>query len=71
MPFHTMTTKGKSFHLGKMQKREFEYLQNKISDYPVLAMTNLQWPFELETDANRHAFRAILMQGGSPRCYHS
>jgi hypothetical protein len=70
-PLHAITAKGKRFHWGKTQQRAFEDLKKKINDAPVLAMPNLQRPFELETDASGYALGAVLMQGGRPVCYHS
>jgi hypothetical protein len=44
-PLHAITAKGKRFHWGKTQQREFEDLKKKISDAPVLVMPNLQVTF--------------------------
>jgi hypothetical protein len=48
-PLHAITTSGKSFQWGKGQQRAFEELKKKISQAPVLALPNLQQPFEVET----------------------
>lgn len=42
-----------------------------INNALVLAMPNLQRPFELEIDASGYALGALLMQGGRPLYYHS
>jgi hypothetical protein len=41
-PLHAIISKGKSFHWGETQKREFEDSKNKINDSLVLVMLNLQ-----------------------------
>ena len=45
-------------------------MKKKINDAPVLAMPNLQRPFEMETNASGYALGTILMHGGGPVCYH-
>jgi len=70
-PLHSIISKGKRFHWGKTQKREFEYLKNKISDAIVLSMPNIQRPFEIDIYVSGYALGAVLMQGGMPMCYHS
>jgi hypothetical protein len=46
-------------------------LKEKISTAPVLALSNLQQPFEIETDASGYAMGVELMQYRKPICYHS
>jgi hypothetical protein len=46
-------------------------LKEKISTAPVLTLLNLQWPFEIETDASGYAMGAVLMEYRKPICYHS
>jgi hypothetical protein len=46
-------------------------LKEKISTTPVLALSNLQQPFEIEIDANRYTMGVVLMQYHKPICYHS
>jgi hypothetical protein len=55
---------------GKQQK-DFDTLKEKINIAPILALPNLQQPFEIETNANRYAMGAILMQYRKPICYQS
>jgi hypothetical protein len=45
-------------------------LKENISTAPVLALSNLQHPFEIETYASGYAMGAILMQYRKPICYH-
>eukprot|EP00253_Pinus_taeda_P021102 PITA_21102 len=53
------------------QQNSFETLKEKISTVPVLALPDLQQPFEIETDANGYAMGVALMQQTKPICYHS
>jgi hypothetical protein len=54
---------------GKKQKA-FNTLKEKISTTPILALLNLQQPFEMETDANEYTMGVVLMQYRKPICYH-
>lgn len=71
VPLHAITTSGKSFQWGKWQQKAFNELKKKISEAPVLALPNLQLPFEVETDASGYAMGDVLMQGIGHVCYHS
>jgi hypothetical protein len=55
---------------GKKQK-SFDTLKGNISTSPVLALPNLQQPFDIKTNANRYAMGVVLMQYRKPICYHS
>jgi hypothetical protein len=46
-------------------------LKEKISSAPTLALSNLQKPFDIETDASGYAMGAVLMQYCKPIYYHS
>jgi len=46
-------------------------LKEKISKTPLLALPNLQKPFEIETDTSDYAMGIVLMQHDKPICYHS
>jgi len=46
-------------------------LKEKISTAPVLALPDLQRPFEIQTDASDYAMGVVLTQHGKPICYHS
>jgi hypothetical protein len=60
----------KSSQWGKNQQKAFDKIKTKISQALVIALPNLQNPFEVETDASEYAMGAVLMQGGRPVCYH-
>ena len=59
------------FQWGGKQHKAFNTLKEKISTEPVLALPNLQRPFEIETNASDYATGVVLMQHGKPICYHS
>jgi hypothetical protein len=70
-PLHALTSVKQVFQWGGKQQKAFETLKEKISTAPVLALPDLQQPFEIQTDASRYAMGAVLMQRGKPICYHS
>ena len=45
-------------------------MKEKISTKPVLALPDLQQPFEIQTDEREYAMGEVLMQRGKPICYH-
>jgi hypothetical protein len=45
-------------------------LKEKISTAPVLALPNLQQPFDIEIDASGYTMGVVLMQYCRPICYH-
>ena len=55
---------------GKQQKA-FDALKEKIYTAQVLALSDLQQPFEIEINASGYAMGAILMQKRKPICFHS
>eukprot|EP00253_Pinus_taeda_P017619 PITA_17619 len=59
------------FQWGGRQQKSFETLKEKISTAPVLALLDLQKPFEIEIDASNYAMGDVLMQQKKPICYHS
>jgi hypothetical protein len=61
-PLHAITSSGKRFQSGKNQKKAFDEIKIKIIQAPVLALPNLQNPFEVEADASGYAMVAVLMQ---------
>ena len=60
-----------TFQWGGKQQKDFDTLKENISIAPVLALSNLQQTFEIETDASGYAMGAVLMQYRKPICYHS
>ena len=70
-PLYTLTSLKNNFQWEGKQQKYFNILKEKISTAQVLALSNLQQPFEIETDANGYAMGEILMQYRKPICYHS
>jgi hypothetical protein len=60
-----------TFQWGGKQQKSFDTLKENIITTPILSLPNLQQPFDIETDANRYAMGAVLMQYCKPICYHS
>ena len=56
--------------MGRQRKKSFNTLKEKINTTPVLALPDLQQPFEIETDASGYSMGAVLMQHKKPICYH-
>jgi hypothetical protein len=69
-PLHVLTSVKNTFQWGGKKQKYFDTLKEKIIIAPVLALSNLQQDFEIETDASRYAMGAILMQYRKPICYH-
>jgi hypothetical protein len=69
-PLHALTSVKNTFQCGGKQQKTFGTLKENISTTPVLALLNLQQPFEIEIDANGYAMGEILMQYRNLICYH-
>jgi hypothetical protein len=67
---HALTSVKNTFQWGGKKQKDFDTLKEKISTALVLTLSNLQQPFEIETDAIRYAMGAVLMQYRNPICYH-
>jgi hypothetical protein len=48
--------------MGGKQKKDFETLKEKITIAPALALSYLQHPFEIQTNARGYAMGEVLMQ---------
>jgi hypothetical protein len=53
-PLHALTSVKNTFQWGGKQQKAFDSLKENINTTPVLALSNLQQPFEIETDANSY-----------------
>ena len=70
----TQVTKGGAkakFFWYESQQKAFIELKDRLYTSPVLALPDLQKPFEVETDASDYAIGAVLTQHGHPVAYHS
>ena len=65
-PLHDLTSVNKVFQWEGKEKKSFDTLEEKKSMAPVLALPNLQKPFEIETDASGYAMGPVLMQHKKP-----
>ena len=70
-PLHALTGLKHEFKWGGKQQKAFDTLKEKISTAPVLALSDLQHPFEIEIDANDYAMGTVLTKNSKPICYHS
>ena len=68
---HALTSVKNTFQWEGRQQKSFDTLKWKINIAPVLSLSNLQQPFEIEIDANRYTMGVVLMQYRKPICYHS
>jgi hypothetical protein len=59
------------FVWGKEQQRAFDDLKHRLCSTLVLSFTDVQQPFEIETDAFDYAMGTVLTQHGHPVAYHS
>jgi hypothetical protein len=69
-PLHALTSVKNTFQWGGKQQNAFNTLKENIGTTPVLSLSNLQQPFEIEIDANGYTMGAVLMQYHKPICYH-
>jgi hypothetical protein len=70
-PLHALTSVKNTFQWEGKKKKSFNILKENISTTPVLALSNIQQPFEIKTDAKIFTMDAILMQYCKPICFHS
>ncbi|GJP35226.1 hypothetical protein CLOM_g19734 [Closterium sp. NIES-68] len=61
-PLTDLLQKGTSYEWGEKQQATFEALKTLLMSPPVLRITDLEWPFEVITDASDIPIRAVLMQ---------
>nr|CAD1826014.1 unnamed protein product [Ananas comosus var. bracteatus] len=70
-PLYALTKANQNFESSSKHEETFRLLQQKICETPVLALPNLQRPFELAADVSEYAMGAVLMQDGRPIAYYS
>ena len=59
------------FSWGASKQKSFEDLKRCLCLEPVLTMSNLQQPFEIERDASNYVIGTTLTQHGHLMSYHS
>ena len=59
------------FMWGLSQQQAFDGLKKRLCSSLVLSLSDLQHPFEIETDASDYVVGIILTQHGHPMAYHS
>jgi len=59
---HQITKAKRAFEWGTDQQDDFDLIKHHLCTTPLLAMPNLQLPFEVEADASGHALGAVLTQ---------
>jgi len=57
---HQITKAKRAFEWGIDQQDAFDLLKHYLCTTPILAMPNLQLPFEVEADASGHVLGVIL-----------
>ena len=66
-----MLKKGRGWVWSRECQNAFEALKKAITGEPILALTNLNKPFELHTDASDFAIGGVLMQEDHPIAFES
>jgi hypothetical protein len=61
----------RKFCVGEGKKKSFNNLKHRLCSAPVLSFTNLQQPFEIETNASDYVVGVVLTQNGHLVAYHS
>ena len=59
------------YFFSEFQQKAFTELKYRLYLAPVLALPDLQQPFEVETNASDYAIGAVLNQHGHLVAYHS
>ena len=60
-----------SFSGKERNKKPLAHCKKRLKNASVIALSNLQQPFEIETDASGYAMGVVLMHHKKPICYHS
>ncbi|KAI5338801.1 hypothetical protein L3X38_018073 [Prunus dulcis] len=68
-PLHSLTKANQKFEWSRNHEESFQLLKRKITKVLILALLNLQTPFEAEADASNYVMGAVLFQDGKPIAY--
>jgi len=70
-PLNDIVKKDVVFQWGETQQKAFDILKEKLTNAPILALTNFAKTFEFECDASSIGIGAVLLQEGHPIAYFS
>jgi hypothetical protein len=70
-PSHALISVKNTFQWGGKKHKCFDTLEENISTTPIFALSNIQQPFEIETNANGYAMGPVFMKYCKPIYYHS
>jgi hypothetical protein len=59
------------FVWGISQQQAFDDLKKHLCSSPIISLSNLQHPFEIETDASYYVVGVVLTQNDHPMAFHS
>ena len=59
------------FKWTSTQQQAFDQLKHKLCTAPILVLSDLHQPFEIDTDASNYALGAVITQSGHPVAFHS
>jgi hypothetical protein len=65
-PLHGLTKNRAPFQWGPTQQQAFDALKSKLTQAPLLPLSDFENIFELECDASRIGTGGMLIQGGKP-----
>ena len=60
-PLHELTKKGVSFSWGEAQENSFNILKDKLTQAPLLQLSDFNKTFELECDASGIGLGGVLL----------
>ena len=69
-PLHQLSNQAKFLWNPKVE-HHFMRLKTTLCSSPILHVSDMNQPFEIETDASQFAIGVVLKQGGHPVAYHS
>jgi hypothetical protein len=69
-PLHQLSNHAK-FIWNAEVAHHFAKLKTTLCSSPVLCLSDMTQPFEIETDASQFTIGVVLKQGGHPVAYHS
>ena len=65
-PLNDIVKKDVVFQWGEAQQKAFETLKEKLTNAPILALSNFAKTLEIECDASSISIGAVLLQEGHP-----